>query len=144
MKIAIGSDHAAFDEKQKTIEYLVSKGYEVKDFGTDKKESCDYPEYAHRVAEAVANGEYERGILMCGTGIGMSMTANRHKGVRAALVHDEYTAKMSREHNDSNILCLGARVLDYTTLERLVGLWLNTTASEEEKHRKRIDMIDSC
>ena len=143
MKIAIGSDHAAFEEKQKTIEYLVGKGYEVKDFGTDKQESCNYPEYAHKVAEAVANGEYERGILMCGTGIGMSMTANRHKGVRAALVHDEYTAKMSREHNDSNILCLGARVLDYTTIERLVDLWLNTGFSGEEKHRKRIDLINN-
>lgn len=142
MKIAIGADHGGFVYKKKIIEWLLSKGYEVKDFGTNSAESCDYPLYAKPVAQAVSKGECERGILICGTGIGMSITANKVKGIRAALCSDLFSAKATREHNDSNILCMGARVIDLELALQIVELWLNTPFSEDERHIRRIGMIE--
>jgi len=110
--IAMGSDHAGYEMKLVLAEHLKERGYDVKDFGTYSTESCDYPDFAKAVAKAVADGEAERGILVCGTGIGMSIAANKVKGIRAAVLSDEFSAQATREHNDANILCLGARVID--------------------------------
>lgn len=142
MKIAIGADHGGVVYKQKIIEWLLSKGYEVKDYGTKSTDSCDYPLYAKPVAQSVSKGECERGILICGTGIGMSIVANKVKGIRAALCSDLFSAKATREHNNSNILCMGARVIDLELALQIVELWLNTPFSEDERHIRRIGMIE--
>lgn len=142
MKIAIGSDHGGYDYKKAISALLRAKGYEVKDFGTYTNESCDYPIYAKLVAEAVAGGEFDRGILICGTGIGMSIAANKIKGIRAALCSDLFSAKVTREHNDSNILCLGERVIDRDLALEIAGIWLETPFSEEDRHIRRIKMIE--
>lgn len=142
MKIAIGSDHGGYDYKEAISALLRAKGYEVKDFGTYTNESCDYPIYAKLVAEAVAGGEFDRGILICGTGIGMSIAANKIKGIRAALCSDLFSAKVTREHNDSNILCLGERVIDRDLALEIAGIWLETPFSEEDRHIRRIKMIE--
>ena len=126
MKIAIGSDHAGFELKEKIKKYLEELGYKFKDFGTDSNESVDYPDYALKVAESVAKKEYDRGILICGSGIGMCMTANKVSGIRAALCHDVETAKLSREHNDANILTFGSRIIDENTAKDMVKVWLET------------------
>ena len=140
--IAVGSDHAGYELKLKLIEHLKSRGYDVKDFGTDSSESCDYPDYAKKTCRAILNGEAWMGLLVCGTGIGMSMQANRFKGIRAAVVTDEFSAEATRSHNDANVLCLGARVLDYEKAEKLLDIFLNTPFSNGENHIRRIGKLD--
>ena len=121
---------------------LTEQGHNVKDFGTYTTDSCDYPEYAKSVAKAVADNEYERGILICGTGIGMSIVSNKFKGIRAALCSDTFSAKATREHNDSNILCLGARVISLDLAKEITSIWIDTPFSNEERHIRRINMIE--
>ena len=140
--IAVGSDHAGYELKNQLIEHLKNRGYEVKDYGTYSEASCDYPDYAKQVANAVAGGEAEQGLLVCGTGIGMSMVANKIKGIRAAVLSDEFSAEATRSHNDANILCLGARVVDYAKAEKLLDIFLDTPFSAEEKHIRRIGKIE--
>ncbi len=140
MKIAIGADHAGYVLKEHIKEYLKQKEIDFKDVGTFKIESCDYPEFAYKVGQAVATGEADLGILICGTGIGMSITANKIKGIRAALVHDENTAKLSRQHNDANVLCLGGRILTEEEAQKIVDVWLNTSF-EGGRHEKRLKLI---
>ena len=142
MKIAVGCDHAAVAEKSAVIRVLEAEGHEVADMGTMDDTSVDYPDYAAKVGWAVANGSADRGVLICGTGIGMSMAANRIQGVRAAVVHSEFTARMAREHNDANVVCLGARVLDLETLEALTRIFV-TTEFEGGRHARRVAKIDA-
>ena len=138
--IAIGADHAGVFMKNDLKKFIEDMGYEVKDFGTFTDESCDYPVYAKAVSEAVAKGDFEKGILVCGTGIGMSMAANKVKGIRAAVCTDPKSTEFKRRHNDANILCLGARIIDEETAENLVKIFL-TTEFEGGKHLKRISMF---
>lgn len=141
MKIAVASDHAGFELKNEIVKFL-QKNHQVKDFGCDSSDSVDYSDFAKIVARRVAAKEFERGILICGTGIGMCITANRFKGVRAALCYNLEIAKLSRQHNDSNILCLGARTLDSQQALEMVKVWL-TTSFEGGRHLKRIEKIDA-
>ena len=141
MKIALASDHGGFELKEKIYKYLLNKNYDVKNFGTDSDESCDYPVFAKKVCSAILDDNFERGILICGTGIGMSMMANRFKGVRAACLSDKYSAEMTRKHNNSNVLCLGARVINENLAKEIIDIWL-TTEYEAGRHQKRIEMLD--
>ncbi|MBR5420169.1 MAG: ribose 5-phosphate isomerase B [Lachnospiraceae bacterium] len=143
MKISIGSDHGAYDLKQYLIEHLTKRGFEVSDKGCDSKASCDYPVYAKAVAEDVAKGNADRGIVLCTTGIGVSITANKVKGIRCALCHNEHTALMTRLHNDSNVLAMGAAELTPVLAERIADIWLDTEFSGEEKHARRIAGISA-
>ena len=140
MKIAIGADHAAFAEKAAVREHLKAAGHEVHDLGTDTEASCDYPDFAYLVARAVANGEAERGLLVCGTGVGMAMTANKVPGVRAAVCESAQTVEMTRRHNDANVLCLGARVLPLEQITALTDLFL-ATDFEGGRHARRVGKI---
>ena len=140
MRIGIGSDHAGFATKDRLKRELEKMGHTVKDFGTHTDESCDYPDFAEAVARSVASGESERGVLLCGTGIGQSIVANKIPGVRAAVVHDEFTTRMSREHNDANILCAGARVLGADKIVELAKLWL-ATEFPGGRHARRVEKI---
>ncbi len=143
MKIVIGSDHAGFDLKEECRELLdKGLGHEVEDMGVFDKNSADYPLVAHKVARAVAEGGFDRGILICGTGIGMSMVANRYKGVRAALCHNVYTARLSREHNDANILAMGGRVIGTGLALDMVKAFLET-GFEGGRHLRRIEQFHS-
>lgn len=142
MKIALGSDHAGFEVKQLVAEALAGDGHEIVDCGCFDTESVDYPDYAQAVARNVAAGECERGVLVCGTGIGMAMAANRFAGVRAANVWDRYTAEMSREHNDANVLCLGARILEPDQALELARFWL-TVPFGGGRHATRVGKIDA-
>lgn len=141
MKIAIGSDHGGFKLKEEIKEFLLSAGYEVKDFGTNSEESIDYPDIAYPLAKAVAKGEYDRGILICGTGIGMSLVANKVKGIRAALCSDIYSAKYSVKHNNANILTFGGRVLGSGLAKEMIKVWIEEKFSEEERHIRRVEKI---
>ena len=141
MKIAIGSDHGGFDYKESIIEMLVELGHDVEDNGAYSKDSVDYPEIAHIVGQKVASGEADRGILICGSGIGVSIAANKVKGVRAALCENLYTARLSREHNDSNVLCLGQRVIGDQVALEIVQKWLKTDFAGG-RHQRRVDMIE--
>ena len=138
MKIAIGSDHAGWEIKNRLIRHLREKGYLIKDFGCDNGNACDYPDFGLLVAEAVSRGEYERGILICGAGIGMSLVANKVPGVRAALCLNPFMAKVSREHNDANILILPGRIASPEESEELAIIFLETEFSEEERHVRRL------
>ncbi|MBU0753849.1 MAG: ribose 5-phosphate isomerase B [Planctomycetes bacterium] len=140
MKIKIGSDHAAYTAKEALKTLLRDEGHEIIDAGTDSEESCDYPNYAGMVAESVSRGEVERGILLCGTGIGMSIMANKFRGIRAALCHSVGTAEMSRAHNDANILCLGARILELELIRKITLKWL-ATPFEGGRHARRLEII---
>lgn len=140
--IAIGSDHGGFALKAEIIEHLHKRGFEVKDFGTYSEESCDYPVYAKAVAKAVAAGECEKGILICGTGIGVSITANKFRGIRAALCGDCFSAEATRLHNDANILAMGARVTGPGLALKIVDTFLDTPFSGDERHIRRISMIE--
>ena len=140
--IAIGSDHGGFALKQEIIGYLEEKGFEYKDFGAYTEASCDYPVYAKKVAEAILAGECEKGILICGTGIGISITANKYKGIRAALCHDCFSAQATREHNDANIVAMGARVVRAGLAIKIVETFLNTEFSGDERHINRIRQIE--
>ena len=140
--IGIGADHGGFELKRAIIKHLAKRGLEYKDFGTDSPVSCDYPEYGHAVAHAVASGECDRGILICGTGIGISISANKVKGIRAAVCTDCFMAEATREHNDANILCLGARVLGEGLALKIVDTFLDTPFSNDERHIRRINKIE--
>ena len=141
-RIVIGSDHGGFELKEQIIEMLTELDYAVTDEGCFDNSSVNYPDIAKRVAEKISAGVFEKGVLICGTGIGMSLAANRFPRVRAALCHDHVTAKLSREHNDSNILAIGARVLGAETAKDILVTWLNT-AFEGGRHLTRISMLDT-
>lgn len=140
--IAIAADHGGFEYKKTIMEHLEDRGLEYKDFGTFTPDSCDYPDYARPVAEAVASGEAEKGILICGTGIGMSITANKVPGIRAAVCCDAFSANATREHNDANILCMGARVISEAKALELTDIFLDTPFSNDERHIRRISKIE--
>lgn len=140
--LVIGSDHGGYELKNAILELLRERKIDCADLGTNGPESVDYPDFATKVATAVASGEADAGILICGTGIGMSITANKFSGIRAALVHDEFTAQMAREHNNANILVLGGRVLSAETGKRLVDIWLGTEY-EGGRHQNRLDKISA-
>ena len=140
-RIALGSDHAGVELKQRIKETLRSKGIEVVDMGTEGSGSVDYPDFAKKVAAAVSTGEVPEGILVCGTGLGMSMTANKHAGVRAAVATTSFMAKMARAHNNANILCLGARVISENEARQIVGAWLSQEY-EGGRHDRRVEKIN--
>ena len=140
--IALGSDHGGFELKQEIMAHLTKRGLEFKDFGTYTPDSCDYPVYGRAVAKAVASGECERGIIICGTGIGISITANKIPGIRAALCTDCFSAEATRLHNDANILALGGRVVGPGLALKIVDTFLDTPFSGEERHARRISMIE--
>lgn len=140
MKVAIGADHRGYTSKEKIKAMLSSKGIEVLDMGTDKPTSCDYSDAAFPTCKAVTNGEADLGILLCGTGIGMSISANKVKGIRAACCHDELTAEMSRRHNDANVLCLPADLVGEELIRRIVEVWLSTQF-EGGRHARRVRKI---
>lgn len=140
--IALGSDHGGFRLKEEIIEHLKERNLAYKDFGTYSEESCDYPVYAKKVAEAVLNKDCQQGILICGTGIGISIAANRMKGIRAALCHDCFSAEATRTHNDANILAMGARVVGPGLALKVVDTFLDTPFSNDKRHIKRINLIE--
>lgn len=141
--IAVGSDHGGYDLKMRVIEYLKQNNIEYKDFGCYSKDSCDYPVFGKAVAKAVAKGECEKGIVVCTTGIGISMAANKVKGVRCALCGDTYSAKMTRLHNDANVLALGGEIVGGNLAIDIVETFLNTEFSGEEKHIRRVNLLDA-
>ena len=140
MKIAIGCDHGALDLKNAVIAHLESKNYEVVNFGTDTSASCNYPEYGKAVGEAVASGEAECGVLICGTGVGISLAANKVKGIRAAVCSEPVTARLTKLHNNANIICFGARIVGIEMAKAIVDAWLDTEF-EGGRHQTRVDMI---
>ncbi len=140
-RIIVGCDHAGFKLKSIIIDYLKQNNYEVYDAGTYTDESCDYPIIAKQVANEIVNKNFDKGILICGSGIGMSIAANKVKGIRAAVVSDTCSAKMSRLHNDSNILCMGERIVGKELAKDITAIWLNT-GFQGERHQKRIEMLD--
>lgn len=141
MKLAIANDHIAVEMKNHIKKYLEEKGHTVVNLGTDSAERCDYPIYGKALAERVASGEFERGILICGTGVGISLAANKVKGIRAAVCSEPYTARLSRQHNNANIIAFGARVVGTATAEMIVDEFLNAEF-EGGRHQRRIDMIN--
>lgn len=142
MKISIASDHGGFVLKEAVKKHLEEKGYEVVDFGTDSPASCDYPDFGRPAAEAVAKKDVDFGILICTTGIGMSMLANKIKGIRAALCSDSVSARLTREHNDANVLVMGAGIVGEILAMSIVDTFLSTDFSKLEKHQRRIDKIE--
>lgn len=142
MKIYIGCDHGGLDLKNIIVKYLQEKNNEVIDVGTYTYDSCDYPIYAKKVAMAVANKECDRGIVICSTGIGVSIVANKVKGVRCALVTDVTTARLTREHNDTNVLAMGQKNVSYDRAKEIVDIWLSTPFSNGERHIRRVNMIE--
>jgi len=140
--IGLGSDKAGYKLKQEIIKYLEEKGLEYKDYGSYNEESVDYPVYGKAVANAIVNGECEKGILICGTGIGISIAANKVKGIRAALCSDCFSAEATRQHNDANIVAMGARVVGPGLAVKIVDTFLNTPFSGVERHQRRIDMLE--
>ncbi|HIQ68632.1 MAG TPA: ribose 5-phosphate isomerase B [Candidatus Faecousia excrementigallinarum] len=141
MKIAMACDHGAVELKNKLKAHLQEKGMEVVDFGTHTTDSCDYPDYIAPAAQAVASGECERGIVLCTTGIGVSIVANKIKGIRCALLSDTVTARLTREHNDTNMMALGAGVTGPMLAQEIVDIWLATEFSHAERHQRRIDKV---
>ena len=141
MKIAIGCDHGALALKNTVVEHLTKKGYEVKDFGTYTLDSCDYPEYAAAAAKAVAAGECDKGIVLCTTGIGVSIAANKVNGIRCALLSDVMSARMTRELNDTNVMAIGAGVVGQMLALKIIDTWLGTEFSGEARHQRRIDKV---
>ena len=142
MKIVLGSDHAGFKLKADLRDYLVEQNIAIFDMGVEEKTPADYPEIARAVAEKISRKEFERGILICGSGIGMSIVANRFPGVRAALCHDLYTARMSREHNDANLLVLGGRLIGKGLAREMIKIWLESVF-QGGRHQRRLDQIES-
>ncbi len=140
--IALGSDHGGYALKQEVIQYLKEQNLDYRDYGCDSEKSCDYPVYAQKVAKAIVSGECDRGILICGTGIGISIAANKVKGIRAALCHDTFSAQATREHNDANILAMGARVVGPGLALKIVDVFLHTEFSNDERHKNRISQIE--
>lgn len=141
--IAIGCDHGGFPLKEQLVKHLQEKGYEVKDFGCYSLDSVDYPQYAHAVGKSVVSGESEYGIVVCSTGIGISMAANKVPGVRCALCSEPYSARMTREHNNANVLALGGCVIGPHMAFNIVDTFLNTEFSTEEKHHRRVSQIEA-
>ncbi|HBR01956.1 MAG TPA: ribose 5-phosphate isomerase B [Ruminiclostridium sp.] len=141
MKIALGSDHGGFKLKETVKTHLIEQGYEVEDFGTYSEESVDYPKFALKAALAVSKGQCERGIVICSTGIGISIAANKVRGIRAALCDNLLSARLTREHNDTNVLALGAFIVGEKLACTIVDTWLSTPFSKEERHQRRIDLI---
>ncbi len=141
MKIAIGCDHGALALKETVMAHLTKKGHTMVNFGTDTKDSCDYPDFAAPAAKAVASGECDKGIVLCTTGIGVSITANKIKGVRCALLSDVMSARMTREHNDTNVLAIGAGVVGELLALEIIDTWLGTEFSHEPRHQRRIDKV---
>lgn len=141
MKIAMACDHGAVELKNKLKAHLQEKGMEVVDFGTHTTDSCDYPDYIAPAAQAVASGECDRGIVLCTTGIGVSIVANKIKGIRCALLSDTMTARLTREHNDTNMMALGAGVTGPMLAQEIVDVWLETEFSHNERHQRRIDKV---
>ena len=141
MKISIGCDHGALNLKNKVVEHLKKNGHEVMDFGTHTAASCDYPEFAAAAAKAVASGECEKGIVLCTTGIGVSISANKIDGIRCALLSDVWSAKMTRLHNDTNMMAMGAGVVGENLALEIVDTWLGTEFSGDERHQRRIDKM---
>lgn len=141
MKIAFGCDHAGFRDKKKIVEFLMKDGHIVRDFGCFSQENCDYPDIGADVARAVSSGEFQRGVLLCGSGIGMTVVANKFPGIRAALCRDDVTAKLAQEHNAVNILCLAARFSSVEEMIRWTDIWLKTSVTVEERHLRRIEKI---
>ena len=141
MKIAIGCDHGALELKNVMVAHLQKQGHEVTDFGTYTKDSCDYPEFAAAAAKAVASGECDKGIVLCTTGIGVSITANKIKGIRCALLSDVMSARMTREHNDTNVMAIGAGVVGQMLALEIADTWLGTEFSHEARHQRRIDKV---
>jgi ribose 5-phosphate isomerase B len=139
--VGIGCDHAGLELKRRLREALEAKGFAVVDFGTDRSESCDYPDFAHALARAVADAEVRCGILVCGTGVGMSMAANRHAGVRAVVCSEPLSARMARQHNDANVLCLGARVIGTDTALDVMNAFLSAEF-EDGRHARRVAKIE--
>lgn len=140
MRIAIGNDHTAVDLKNTIVDYLAELGYDVINLGTDSRESCDYPVYGEKVGRAVADGQADLGIAICGTGVGISLAANKVKGVRACVCSEPYTAKLSRMHNNSNVLAFGARVVGDELAKMIVKEWLDAEF-EGGRHQRRVDML---
>ena len=141
MKIAIACDHGALDMKNMLVSYLQGQGHTVTDFGTHTNASCDYPEFAAAAAQAVASGECQRGIVLCTTGIGMSIAANKVKGIRCALLSDVVSARLTREHNDTNMMAMGAGIVGNILAQQIVDTWLGTDFSGGERHQRRIDKM---
>ena len=141
MKIAIGCDHGALDLKNVLVAHLKDKGYEIADFGTYTAASCDYPEFAAAAAKAVASGQCDKGIVLCTTGIGVSITANKVKGIRCALLSDLMSARLTREHNDTNMMALGAGVVGQMLALQIADTWLETEFSGDERHQRRINKL---
>ena len=141
MKISIGCDHGALILKNKVVAHLEAQGHEVKDFGTYTTASCDYPEFAAAAAKAVANGECDKGIVLCTTGIGVSISANKIDGIRCALLSDVWSAKMTRLHNDTNMMALGAGVVGENLALEIVDTWVGTEFSGDERHQRRINKL---
>lgn len=141
MKIAIGCDHGALALKNKLVSRLQEQGYQVTDFGTHTKDSCDYPDFAGAAAMAVADGRCDRGIVLCTTGIGVSIAANKIKGIRCALLSDLTSARMTREHNDTNMMALGAGIVNEQLALKIVDTWLETDFSRDARHQRRIDKV---
>ena len=141
-KIAIGCDHAAFNEKEKLKIFLISKEYELVDVGTYSSDSVDYPSFGHKVGKMVVSNEVNKGIVICGSGIGISIAANKIKGIRAALCTSTEHAEMSRKHNDANVLALGARMTDFNVILKIVNIWLNTEF-EGGRHLQRVNLIEN-
>ena len=141
MKLSIACDHGALDLKNALVKRLQEQGHEVKDFGTHTLDSCDYPDFAAPAAQAVADGECEKGIVLCTTGIGVSITANKVKGIRCALLSDVMSARMTREHNDTNMMAIGAGVVGQMLALEIVDTWLGTEFSNEARHQRRIDKM---
>ncbi|EXX87383.1 ribose 5-phosphate isomerase [Paenibacillus darwinianus] len=141
MKIAIGADHGGFRLKDDIVTFLKELGHEVEDFGCDCDQSVDYPDYAVPVCDAVVEGKADRGILVCGTGIGMSIAANKIPGIRCALVHDMFSAQATRDHNDSNVLAMGERVIGPGLAEEIVKIWVGTEFSNGERHIGRLNKV---
>jgi len=141
MKIALGCDHGALALKNALIPHLEKLGYQVKDFGTYTADSCDYPDFAAPAAQAVADGECDKGIVLCTTGIGVSITANKVKGIRCALLSDVMSARLTREHNDTNMMAIGAGVVGQMLAFEIVDTWLGTEFSNEPRHQRRIDKV---
>jgi len=141
MKIAIACDHGALDLKNAIIKHLENQGHTVENFGTDTLDSCDYPDYAGAAAKAVAAGQCERGIVLCSTGIGVSIAANKIKGIRCALLSDLMSARLTREHNDTNMMAMGAFIVGEALAKEIVDTWLNTEFSQGERHSRRIAKV---
>lgn len=143
MKIAIGADHAGYHLKQDILEYVRYLGYDCEDYGTNSTDAVDYPDVALKVAQAVSQGKSDRGILLCGTGAGVSITANKVKGIRAAVCNDTFTAHETRAHNDANVLCMGGRVIGSGVARDVVKIWLETSFSQGERHTRRVAKMNA-